>query len=115
MGWAPKPNSYYTCDPLEGDFSASSLKIPTMVGSVIAEFGMVHDFGDRSKLTVEEREKYVKEYYGEEGGQKILDAFRKAYPDINEVYAVDLETAFIPGTVDYVNKKAKEALSLIHI
>lgn len=114
VGWAPKPNSYYTCDPLEGDFSASSLKIPTMVGSVIAEFGMVHDFGDRSKLTVEEREKYVKEYYGEEGGQKILDAFRKAYPDINEVYAVDLETAFIPGTVDYVNKKAKEASAPVY-
>ena len=31
-------------------------------------------------------------------------SFRKAYPDINEVYAVDLETAFIPGTVDYANR-----------
>ena len=114
VGWAPKPNAYYTCDPLDGDFSASSLKIPTMVGTVIAEFGMVHDFGDRSKLTVEEREKYVKEYYGEEGGQKILDEFRKIYPDINEVYAADLETFFLPGTVDYVHKKAKEASAPVY-
>ena len=114
VGWAPKPNAYYTCDPLDGDFSASSLKIPTMVGTVIAEFGQVHDFGDRSKLTVEEREKYVKEYYGEEGGQKILDEFRKIYPDINEVYAADLETFFLPGTVDYVHKKAKEASAPVY-
>ena len=41
VNWSPKPNKYYTCDPLEGDFSASSLKKPTIVGSVLAEVGPV--------------------------------------------------------------------------
>ena len=114
VNWSPKPNEYYTCDPLAGDFSASSLKIPTMVGSVLAEFGVVHDYGEREALTTEQREKLVKEYYGEEGGEKILAAFRKAYPDINEVYAADLEVMFLPGTVEYVKKKAAEASAPVY-
>lgn len=114
VNWSPKPNNYYTCDPLEGDFSPSALKIPTMVGSVIAEFGMVQDYGERSQLTVEDREECVNKFFGEEGGPKILEAFRKVYPDINEVYATDLETAFLPSTVDYVQKKAKEASAPVY-
>lgn len=114
VNWSPQPNEYYTCDPLVGDFSASSLKIPTMVGSVLAEFGAIQDYGDREKLTVEERERLVKENYGEEGGEKILAAFRKAYPDINEIYANDLEVAFLPGTVEYVKKKAAEASAPVY-
>ncbi len=109
VGWTPKPNAYYTCDPLEGDFSASALKVPTIVGTVIAEFGFPGDYGDREALSVPERERIVKEYYGEEGGEKILAEFRRQYPNTNEVYASDLETMFLPSTVAYVKKKAAEA------
>lgn len=114
VNWTPVPNEYYTCDPLQGDFSPASLKIPTMVGTVIAEFGIVHDYGDRSQLTVAEQEKYVKELYGEEGGEKILTAFRKAYPNTSEIYATDLETFFLPDTVKYIKKKAKEASAPVY-
>ena len=114
VSWAPKPNRYYLCDPLSGDFTAHSLTIPTMVGTVIAEFGMVQDYGERSELTVPQREKLVKQYYGEEGGAKILSAFRKAYPNTNEVYAVDLETMFLSPTVKYVRKKAREASAPVY-
>ena len=109
VGWTPKPNDYYVCDPLEGDFTGFSKKIPTIVGTVISEFGFPKDYGVRAELSKEERVRFVKEYYGEEGGEKILEAFRKVYPNTNEVYATDLETMFIPATVDYVKKKAAEA------
>ena len=114
IGWTPKPNDYYTCDPLEGDFSAFSLKVPTMVGTVIAEFGIRQDFGDREKLTEEEREACVKGYFGEEGGEKILDVFRRIYPGKNVVYAADLESMFLPATVEYVKKKAEEASAPVY-
>lgn len=114
VGWTPKPNKYYTCDPLEGDFSAHSLTVPTLVGTVTAEFGMVRDYGVRKELTVPEREKHVKEFYGAEGGEKILSAFRKVYPHTNEVYATDLDGMFLPATVDYVKKKAKEASAPVY-
>lgn len=114
VNWSPKPNDYYTCDPLEGDFSKSSLKIPTIVGSVIAEFGMTADLGERAQLSVSDREKAVKDYYGEEGGAKILPAFRKAFPDINEVYSMDLDAMFLPSTIEYVKKKASKASAPVY-
>ncbi len=109
VNWVPKPNKYYTCDPLNGDFSQSSLKIPTIVGSVISEFAMSADYGERSALSVKEREDIVKDYYGAEGGEKIIAEFRRQYPNTNEVYAVDLDAAFLPATVEYVKKKSAEA------
>ena len=114
IGWTPKPNDYYVCDPLAGDFTAHSLTVPTMVGTVMAEFGFPKDYGERDSLTAAERERYVKGYYGEEGGRKILDAFRKAYPNTNEIYATDLETMFLPATVEYVKKKTKEAFAPVY-
>ena len=107
INWSPMPNEYYTSDPLHGGFSPASLKIPTMVGTVIAEFGEVQDYGERSQLPVEEQERLVKEYYGEEGGQKILDAFRKVYPNTPVIYATDLENFFLADTVEYVKKKGR--------
>lgn len=114
IGWTPKPNNYYVCDPIVGDFTPHSLTVPTIVGTVIAEFGMIADYGDRSKLSAQQRENIVKEYYGPEGGGKILDEFRKVYPGKNEVYAVDLDGMFLPDTVKYVKKKAEEASAPVY-
>ena len=80
VNWSPQPNKYYTCDPLVGDFSASALQKPTIVGTVLAEFGPVYDLGERDALTTQEREAHVKKLCGEEGGEKILAAYRKAFP-----------------------------------
>lgn len=114
VNWAPKPNDYYLCDPLAGDFTAHSLTVPTMVGTVIGEFGAPLKVGQRSKLTTGEQEKIVKDFYGEAAGEKILAAFRKAYPDIDVVYATDLELFFLPDTVRYVKKKAAEATAPVY-
>lgn len=114
VSWGPVPNAYYTCDPLEGDFSAASLKIPTMVGTVIAEFGDVQDYGDRYALSQQEQERLVKAYYGEEGGEKLIAAFQKVYPHTPVVYATDLENFFLADTVEYVEKKAKEAAAPVY-
>ena len=114
INWAPQPNSYYTCDPLEGDFSAASLKVPTMVGSVFSEFSSFQSGPDYSALSTAEREELVKARFGAEGGEKILAAFRKAFPGMNEAYALHYDTAFLPPTVEYVEKKAKEASAPVY-
>ncbi len=114
ISWGPQPDDYYTCDPLEGDFSEYSLGIPTIVGTVLAEFGLPYDCGNRERMTQEEREAHVKEVFGEEGAKKILPLFRKYYPGKNEVYAVDLETVFLPATVEYVKKKAEKAKAPVY-
>ena len=109
IGWAPRPNDYYLCDPLEGDFTAHSLTVLTMVGTVGAEFAFATpDLGERSELTLAKREELVKKSFGDEGGELVLKEFRKQYPRTNEVYAMDLDTMFLPGTVEYVKKKASK-------
>ena len=114
VNWSPQPNKYYTCDPLAGDFSASSLKKPTMVGSVIAEFTAFAPQGERLSLPVPEREALVKAHFGEEGGQKVLEAFRKAFPHTNEAFAPDYDLFFLPATLEYTAKKAKEASAPVY-
>ncbi len=115
ISWEPHPNDYYLCDPLEEDFTPHALTVPTMVGSVIAEFSFgPKDLGVRSELTQAQREAAVKEYYGEEGGSAILSAFAKAYPNTNLVYALEYDDMFLPATVEYVKKKAKEASAPVY-
>ena len=106
VDWGPKPNGYYVCDPLEGAFTEFACSVPTMVGSVIAEFAFSDGSTERAALSRAQRERAVLEYYGAEGGQKLLEAFRWAYPGKNEVYATDLDLFFLPPTLDYVKKKA---------
>lgn len=113
VSWGPVPNDYYVCDPLEGDFTAHSLTVPTMVGSVLAEFA----FGpgrDLANMSEADSGKLVKEYYGPEGGEKILGEFQRAYPNTDPAFAVDLDDMFLPATVDYVKKKAKEASAPVY-
>ncbi len=112
VSWEPRPNGYYVCDPLEGDFTAHSLTVPTMVGSVLAEFafGPGHDLANMSEADCEAR---VKEVYGQ-GAEPVLMAFKKAYPHVNPVFAVDMDDMFLPATVAYVKKKAKEASAPVY-
>lgn len=113
VNWGPMPNDYYVCDPLEQDFTESSLRVPTMVGSVIAEFA----FGpgkDIKNMTKEDSEKLVKEFYGPEGGEKILKEFGRIYPETNAAFAVDADDMFLAPTVDYVKKKGREASAPVY-
>lgn len=113
VSWGPAPNDYYVCDPLEEDFTDHSLTVPTMVGSVLAEFA----FGpgrDIAGMGREGSEQLVREVYGPEGGEKVLRAFREAYPDTSEAFAVDMDDMFLPATVDYVKKKAREASAPVY-
>ena len=114
VNWAPRPNDYYVCDPLEDDFTVHSLTVPTMVGSVLAEFAMGSDHGDVSAMSVEQQKAQVCEYYGSEGGEQILAEFAKAYPNTPPIYATDVDDMFLPATVDYVKKKAKEASAPVY-
>ena len=84
-----------------------------MVGSVIAEFA----FGpgkDIKNMTKEDSEKLVKEFYGPEGGEKILKEFGRIYPETNAAFAVDADDMFLAPTVDYVKKKGREASAPVY-
>ena len=109
--WGPVANSWYKGDPLKVGFNPSYQKVPTMVGSVLAEFA----FGgpvlmDKEGMSAEERRAVVAAKFGEENADKVIACFKSAYPDKNEVYACDLDVnGFRPLTIKYVKEKAKDA------
>lgn len=84
-----------------------------MAGSVLAEFA----FGpgkDLANMTEADSEKLVKDTFGPEGGGKVLDAFRKSYPNTDPAFAADMDDMFLTATVDYVKKKAKESSAPVY-
>ncbi len=106
INWAPHANDWYLGDPLEAGFREHYTKIPTIVGTTLAEFSRGIDVGRKDSIPKEEREKLIREKLGPETGEKALRAFRKAYPGKNELYLLDVDTMARSAAIEYVKKKA---------
>ncbi|MDR1971919.1 MAG: carboxylesterase family protein [Treponema sp.] len=113
MRWAPVPNDYYVGDPLAAGFTEFAKKVPTMVGSCIAEFSFGVSTAGKNKLSPEERRAKVAERYGEHTDQAI-ELFKKAYPGKNETDLLALDTVFRPGVLEYVEKKSAESTAPVY-
>ena len=94
LNWGPKANGWYLGHPLEVGFSDYAKKVPTIVSSVIAEFGAMMPAQDPA------------EYY--QGHQdEVLEAFKKAYPgkDLSIATKIDVMMAR-PGIIEFMNARA---------
>ena len=114
VNWTPKPNRYYLCDPLAGDFTAHSLTVPTMVGTVFSEFSSSPGLKNTGGSDVKDRAADLQKMFGKEGSKALLEAFAKVYPDMDPVYLCDIDRMFLPDTVRYVKKKAAEASAPVY-
>lgn len=63
-----------------GDFSAASLKVPTIVGSVFSEFSSFQSGPDYSALSAAEREELVKARFWRRGRGENPGSFPQASP-----------------------------------
>jgi para-nitrobenzyl esterase len=113
MRWAPVPNDYYVGDPLRVGFTRYAKKVPTMVGSVIAEFSFGVNSAGKHKLSPAERRAKVVEKYGAYTDEAI-ELFKKAYPGKNEVDLLALDTMFRPAVLEYVEKKSQESSAPVY-
>ena len=77
--WSPVPGSYYVGDPYENGFSEYARSVPTIVGSVVAEFPTV-SISDKHSLSEEKIMEIAHEMFGE-GAREVMDVYRKTYPD----------------------------------
>jgi para-nitrobenzyl esterase len=103
--WGPAANDWYSGDPLQTEFSSFAKKFPTMVGSVIAEFGFAPGIPGREKLPPASRREKIAEKYGNYADE-LIALFKKAYPGKNELDLLTLDTLFRPATLRYIEKKA---------
>ena len=89
--WAPKANGWYLGHPLQVGFSEYAKKVPTIVTSVVAEFGAFNKAADPDE-------------YFQGHAAEVTEAFNKAYPDKvgqNPATAADRN-----GVVDFLKCRA---------
>ena len=107
VGWGPKPNGWYAGSLCLNTSTAFSKKIPTMVGTAFAEFNRTPSTVDKSKMTEEDILHQTEEKFGEKAGE-FLRIFRKAYPYVDEAYAVCTDT-FTQSFADLVKQFSESA------
>ena len=105
VGWGPRANAWYTGDPLEVGFTEFSRTVPTMVGTVIAEFGFMPGAPNKNELSPEERRGFLLGKYGEHTDE-LIALFKKAYPNKNETDIIFVDGMFRPATLQYANMKS---------
>ncbi|MCL2093625.1 MAG: carboxylesterase family protein [Treponema sp.] len=108
VGWGPQKNDWYTGDVFDVGFSAFSKTIPTMAGTVIAEFAFAPGTPNKDSLSPEERREILFKRYGEHTDE-LIRLFKKAYPGKNEVDLALVDGLFRPATLKYADIKSKEA------
>jgi len=108
VGWGPRKNDWYTGDPFEVGFSEFSKTVPTMVGTVVAEFGFAPGTPKKNELSADERRGILKERY-KDYTDDLIAAFKKAYPGKNELDLVYIDTMFRPATLKYADIKSGAA------
>lgn len=108
IDWRPTPNDFYIGDPMDVGFGEASW-VPTMVGTVIAEFSGSEPTKDKETYTEAEKKAAVAAKFGDENADRVMELFERAYPGKNPVYACGIDTTFRPSTIDYIKAKAAES------
>ena len=101
-GWSPVVDGrVVTQDPVVDGFSAQSRNIPLLIGCVANEWMTIDQWANMSTNQTDNKNNWsdseiqrrLREKYGD-NAQKILDAFRKAYPDKSDGNALFIDTWF---------------------
>ena len=106
FGWAMKKNDYYMGDPMTYGFTDAALKIPTIVGTCMADFGRNDTVPGKIFMSDEEQTAYVKEQFKDKT-EEFKALYQKAYPGKNFAFATALDLFFTPASNAYVKEKAK--------
>lgn len=106
VGNAPMPNYFYKGDPLVVGFTEHAKTIPVMIGTVFGEFSFVPALTKEEKADSAYVDKRLHERYGE-ATDKLIDEFKKAYPDKHISDLLFLDSLFRSPTIDFALKKAE--------
>ena len=103
ISWGPRQNDWYLGDPMKVGFTEFARSIPTMAGTVIAEFA--DGAAGQSSGTKEENLAYLKTIYGEKAGE-YAELFRQAYPDKPVTMLPQLDLNARHATHAFIARKA---------
>ena len=107
--WGPKANGWYLGDPTEVGVSDYYKTVPTLGGTVYSDLVMARVDKDFDEYTDEEATALVAAKYGDDNAKKIIDVFKKAYPDKRIIDILTLDVNVRNGAMNYMKIKAKES------
>ena len=105
INWGPVANEWYLGDPMEVGFSDFARTVPTMAGTVIAEFGMGPAVPDADKLSRKEKHALAAKPFGDEGS-RVVKLFKKAYPGKDVLLLQKLDVGARLATTKFIEQKA---------
>lgn len=106
--FTPAPDDCFLGFPLSVGFCEGSRNIPVIVGSCIAEWGTRINFSCGAETPDVEKMERLKQAFGEEHVDALVEAFRKAYPgkDIIDLYLMDHQ--FRDASLDLLNMRSSD-------
>lgn len=113
VNWRPQKNEWFPGDVLDNGVSDFAKTVPTIVGTVIAEFGFMPGIQGKNEMSPEERREIVRSRYGDDADE-LIRVFKAAYPDKNEVELLYLDSTFRAPAVKYAEIKSKTSSAPVY-
>ena len=103
MRWGPVANDWYLGDPFKVGFSEYAKTVPTMVGTVMAEFTAMAK-PEQYALSEAEQEAVVRAHFGD-ASDELIAQFHQAYPGKPLINLDRLDTSTRLGATRFVDLK----------
>ena len=101
----PSPVKGYYEGPFDlAGFRKETAKIPVIAGTVLGEFNFMHYLGDKEKMTQDDKMALLQDAFGDRT-ERVLEQFRKIYPEKDILYAMSVDTIFRPGTIKFLDAR----------
>ncbi len=114
VGCAPIPNEFYAGDPREVGFTEHAKTIPTVVGTVIAEFGgFAPGLPKKHELTRQQELEILKPKFGTDT-EKLIALFEAAFPGKPITDLLVLDGFSREPSKDFCRKKAVSSQSAVY-
>ena len=109
VGCMPYRNGEFTGNPFHVGFRPETINVPLIIGTTFGEgLSFVNKGILRDQVTPEQGRARIIELCGKEDGERLIDAFAKAYPDRNPIDLLFLDATFREPTLRYARQRAAD-------
>lgn len=105
--WSPIVNGWFRGSAPYNSFCEHARGIPLMAGSCICEAEHGPTIPDKDSLSAEQRREHIEKKFGE-NTDKLIELFKKAYPDKNELTLLSFDRKYRRNLLRYADLKTEE-------
>ncbi len=106
-GINPSVNDFYLGDPRKVGFTEHAKTIPILIGTNFGELAYGRNIINKDSLSEEEVIPLAEERYGADFAGRMIDAFKKAYPERSLCDVLYVDCLFRTPTIEFIKKKSE--------